>query len=210
MSLKGAFGYGAEIVHITASCLTRKNLPPLALEAWLEHLRMYKGAICVANAGNNYTRRPAWPAAFPDVLAVGALAADWRTRADFSNYGSWVDVYAPGENLINAMGSGTYTCQLEPHVGQERTFSGLAQWSGTSFSAPIVTGLIAARMSRTGESARDAAAALLAGARTIPGVGRVLLPRGDDDDEYGGHCGCAGCACRGTCGCGGGHGHMPR
>jgi subtilisin family serine protease len=96
-------------------------------------------------------------------------------------------VYAPGENLINAMGSGTYTCQLAPHVGQERTFSGLAQWSGTSFSAPIVTGLIAARMARRGESAKEAAAALLASARTIPGVGRVLLPRSDDDDEDGGH-----------------------
>ena len=150
-------------------------------------LRLYKGAICVAEAGNNYTRRPAWPGAFPDVLAVGALATDWRHRADFSNYGGWVDVYAPGENLINAMGSGTYTCQIEPDVGQERTFSGLAQWSGTSFSAPIVTGLIAARMARRGESAREAAAALLASARTIPGVGRVLLPRSDDDDEDGGH-----------------------
>jgi subtilisin family serine protease len=182
-SLKAAFGFGCEIVHITASCLTRKNVPPLALEAWLEQLRLYKGAICVAEAGNNYTRRPAWPGAFPDVLAVGALATDWRHRADFSNYGGWVDVYAPGENLINAMGSGTYTCQIAPDVGQERTFSGLAQWSGTSFSAPIVTGLIAARMARRGESAREAAAALLASARTIPGVGRVLLPRSDDDDE---------------------------
>jgi subtilisin family serine protease len=182
MSLKGAFAFGAEIVHITASCLTRKNIPPLALEAWLEHLRQYKGALCVAEAGNNYTRRPAWPGAFPDVLSVGALATDWRHRADFSNYGSWVDVYAPGENLINAMGSGTYTCQFEPDIGQERTFSGLAQWSGTSFSAPIVTGLIAARMARRGESAQEAAAALLAGAQTIPGVGRVLLPRSDNDD----------------------------
>jgi subtilisin family serine protease len=187
MSLKAAFGFGCEIVHITASCLTRKNVPPMALEAWLEQLRLYKGAICVAEAGNNYTRRPAWPGAFPDVLAVGALATDWRHRADFSNYGGWVDVYAPGENLINAMGSGTYTCQITPHVGQERTFSGLAQWSGTSFSAPIVTGLIAARMARRGESAKEAAAALLASARTIPGVGRVLLPRSDDDDEDGGH-----------------------
>jgi subtilisin family serine protease len=185
MTLKAAFGFGAEIVHITASCLTRKNFPPLALEAWLEHLRLYKGAICVAEAGNNYTRRPAWPGAFPDVLAVGALAADWRHRADFSNYGGWVDVYAPGENLINAMGSGTYTCQIAPNVDQVRTFSGLAQWSGTSFSAPIVTGLIAARMARSGESAQAAAAALLAKARAqaIPGVGPVLLPRRDDDDE---------------------------
>ncbi len=220
MRLMAAFGFGCEIVHITASCLTRKNVPPLALEAWLEHLRLYKGAICVAEAGNNYTRRPAWPGAFPDVLAVGALAADWRHRADFSNYGGWVDVYAPGENLINAIGSGTYTCQIAPNVGQERKFSGLAQWSGTSFSAPIVTGLIAARMARCGESAREAAAALLAKARTIPGVGPVLLPCCDDDDEHCGHfgdgarCGCAGgCACGDMCGCGGGHGkhgRMPR
>ena len=65
MRLKAAFGFGFEIIHITASCLTRKNIPPLALEAFLELLRPYKGAVCVAEAGNNYTRRPAWPGAFP-------------------------------------------------------------------------------------------------------------------------------------------------
>lgn len=210
MRLNEAFGFGFEIVHITASCHTRKNVPPLALEAWLERLRQYKGAVCVAEAGNNHTKRPAWPGAFPDVLSVGALATDWRHRADFSNYGGWVDVYAPGENLINAFGSGTYTCQVPPNVNQVRTFSGLAQWSGTSFSAPIVTGLIAARMARRGESAREAAAALLAKARaqTIPGVGPVLFPGCDDGDERcgrgehcgrGGHCGCG-------CGCGGDRG----
>ena len=118
MRLNAAFGFGFEIVHMTASCHTRKNIPPLALEAWLELLRPYKGVVCVAEAGNNYTRRPAWPGAFPDVLSVGALATDWRHRADFSNYGGWVDVYAPGEKLINAFGSGTYTCQIPPNVGQ--------------------------------------------------------------------------------------------
>ena len=114
------------------------------------------------------------------MLSVGALATDWRHRADFSNYGGWVDVYAPGEKLINAIGTGTYTYQIPPippGTGQA-TFSGLAQWSGTSFSAPIVTGLIAARMTRCGESAREAAAALLAKARaqTIPGVGPGAVP----------------------------------
>ena len=225
MRLKAAFGFGFEILHITASCLTRKNIPPLALEAFLELLRPYKGAVCVAEAGNNYTRRPAWPGAFRDVLSVGALAADWRHRADFSNHGGWVDVYAPGENLINAIGTGTYTYQIPPippGTGQA-TFSGLAQWSGTSFSAPIVTGLIAARMTRCGESAREAAAALLAKARaqTIPGVGPVLFPccDGDDDERHGGRCGhgCGDHGCHGDdhgCGCrghggghGGGHGH---
>jgi len=215
--LHAAFGFGFEILHITASCHTWKNIPPLALEAFLKLLRPYKGVVCVAEAGNNHTQRPAWPGAFPDVLSVGALATDWRHRADFSNYGGWVDVYAPGEKLINAFGSGTYTCQVPPNVGQVRTFSGLAQWSGTSFSAPIVTGLIAARMARRGESAREAAEALLAEARaqTIPGVGPVLFPccDGDDDERHGGRCG-HGCGDHGRhggghgCGCGGhGGGH---
>jgi Subtilase family len=185
-----AFSFGFEILHITASCHTRKNLPPQALEAFLELLRPYKGVVCVAEAGNNYSRRPAWPGAFSGVLSVGALGTDWRKRADFSNYGSWVDVYAPGEKLINAIGSGRYTYQILPNAGQV-TFSGLAEWSGTSFSAPIVTGLIAARMTRRGESAPEAAAALLARARAqaIPGVGPVLLPScGDDDDGDRGGC----------------------
>jgi Subtilase family len=210
--LDRSFRFGFEILHLTASCLTRKNIPLVALGTWLERLRERAGVICVAPAGNNYTRRPAWPGAFADVLCAGALATDWRQRADFSNYGGWVDVFAPGENLINAFGSGTYKYQFAPDAGNLETFSGLAQWSGTSFSAPIVTGLIAARMVRCGESAREAAAALLAEARrqAIPGVGPVLLPecgggcRGSD-------CGChrgsrGGCACGGGCGCDGGCG----
>jgi Subtilase family len=219
--LNEAFGFGFEILHLTASCMTRNNAQLMALDAWLELLGSYKGVVCVAPAGNNHTRRPSWPGALPGVISVGALATDQRHRADFSDYGGWVDVYAPGQKLINAFGRGTYTCQIPPNAGQVETFSGLAQWSGTSFSAPIVTGLIAARMARRGESAREAAAALLAKARAqaIPGVGPVLLPGcHDGEDEHGEHCGCGcGGGCRGGCGCGGGcagrhggHGHTPR
>jgi Subtilase family len=214
--LNKAFGFGFEILHVTASCLTRNNGQLIALEAWLKQLRAYKGVLCIAPAGNNHTRRPSWPGAFPGVLSVGALSTDWRSRAYFSNYGSWVDVYAPGQNLINAYASGSYECKVFPYSGETRTFYGLAQWSGTSFSTPVVTGLIAARMARCGENAQVAAEALLAEARTrrVPGAGPVLLPGCDGERDgccYGGQSRCGGdCGRRGDCGgcdrCEGGHG----
>jgi len=217
------FAYGAEIFHITVASQTRCNFPLIAFEAWMEDLFQHKGVVCIVAAGNNDSRQPCWPAAFPGLISVGALRDDWRSRAWFSNFGGWVDVYAPGQNLVNAFATGSYMCHVAPHVGEVRTFSGMAQWSGTSFSTPIVTGLIAARMARSGESAREAAGALLAKARAqaIQGVGPVLFPDCDDDNERCGRCdhgrcgrgcddrcGCGdGCRCGGDCGCGGrGHG----
>ena len=184
--LESALSLGADIFHLTMACLSRNDQPLIGFEAWLRHLRHRQGAICIAPAGNCGSARPEWPAAFPGVIGVGALGGDWRGRATFSNFGPWVDVYAPGRDLVNAFATGTYECYVYPYAGpppQVRNFYGMAKWSGTSFSAPIVTGRIAARMSRTGESARQAAVALLAEARShaIPGVGPVLLPCCDDN-----------------------------
>jgi Subtilase family len=190
--LEAALGHGADIFHVSVVTHSRHDLPLITFQKWLEHLREYGGAVCVAPAGNDGDRRLSWPAAFSEVIAVGALGSDWRGRATFSNFGPWVDVYAPGRDLVNAYATGTYTCNVAPYAGTPRVFYGMAKWSGTSFSAPIVSGLIAARISRTGETARQAAAALLGEARSraIPGVGPVLLPRCGGDDDGPAECGC--------------------
>ncbi len=176
--LEDALGLGVDIFHLSIACVSRHDLPLMAFREWLSHLREYKSSVCVVAAGNSGMRRPTWPAAFSDVISVGALGGDWRGRASFSNFGGWVDVYAPGRDLVNAYATGTYTCYAAPYKGQVRNFYGMAKWSGTSFSTPIVSGLIASRMSHTGENAQQAAAALLAAAlsQAIPGVGPVLLP----------------------------------
>jgi subtilisin family serine protease len=154
------------------------NGPYLLNRFYDRTLQRYKGVAVVAAAGNDGQRKQFWPAASPWTVSVGALASDGRSRAHFSNFGGWVDVYAPGQHLINAFPEGTLTYQEPPLAGQTATFSTMASWSGTSFATPVVAGLIAARMSRTGENGRDAAAALIAQAQAAawPGIGAVLLP----------------------------------
>ncbi|BEL09913.1 hypothetical protein Q0Z83_081040 [Actinoplanes sichuanensis] len=110
-----------------------------------------KGALVVAAAGNENTSQKSYPAAYADVLAVGATdtrSTGGRARAEFSNYGSWVDVAAPG--ITAAMKSnGTYcyddpiSCWVywtDPVTGR---LMDDYEVQGTSFSAPLVSGVAA-------------------------------------------------------------------
>jgi subtilisin family serine protease len=169
-----------DIISMSAGTYTWANTGLLALDAFNEAvLRHHKGVVLVSAAGNDGDRKPFWPAAAPFAVSAGALNDRMDDVAEFSNRGGWVDVYAPGEHLINAFPDGHYHYE-EPDEGRTADFrNGLAQWSGTSFSTPIVSGLIAARMSHTGENGVDAAAALIriAQAAAQPGVGAVLMPK---------------------------------
>jgi subtilisin family serine protease len=169
----------ADIVSISAGTYTYSNAGlTLIRNYYEEHLRHHKGPVIVAAAGNDHTREPFYPAAEKWAVSAGSLAANLRGPAHYTNRGSWVDAYAPGENLVNAFPAGTLTYVEPPRTGGTGVFSGLAKWSGTSFATPVLAGLIAARMSRHGENGADAAQAVLARARrsALPGVGAVALP----------------------------------
>jgi subtilisin family serine protease len=163
-----------QVVNLSAGSYTRNNWLPLSFSAFDAG-----GVTLVCAAGNDATHRKFWPAAFDWAVAVGALGADQRNRAWFSNYGDWVDVYAPGEGLVNAFATGSYTYREPPKRPAVQVFDGLARWSGTSFAAPLVAGLVAAAMSAGGRAAADATQAVLAQAQAqaVPGVGPVLYPR---------------------------------
>ncbi len=171
-----ALASSPDIISMSAGGYTRGNVPSLAFQAlWEERLRQLGGVAFVAAAGNDGRTAPFWPAAFPWCVGVGSMSRDGQRRSWFSNHGAWVDVYAPGEDIVNAYAQLRY----ETIDGTVRdTSAGIVKWSGTSFSTPIVTGLIAARMSRTGENAQRAADSLLAAARSQfrVGVGPRLFP----------------------------------
>ncbi|HEY0934296.1 MAG TPA: S8 family serine peptidase [Trebonia sp.] len=167
----------ARVIVLTFTTASRGDRPLKTFEEFYARRLAGPDVVVLAPAGNDGKSRPMWPAASPGVISVGALSASWQERAHFSNHGDWVKVYTPGEKLVNAFASGTYVCS-EPPQGARRHFYGLAEWSGTSFSTPLMAGLIAARMSATGETGQQAARALLqlAGEQTVDGIGPVLYP----------------------------------
>jgi len=175
--LHDALSRSPDIITMSAGGYTRGNLPPLSFQTLYEQrLSHLGGMVLVAAAGNDARSDPFWPAAFPWCVGVGSMSQDGQRRSSFSNHGAWVDVYAPGEEIVNAYPRLPYKT-VEKAIERD-TSAGIVSWSGTSFSTPIVSGLIAARMSRTGENAQEAARALLEAARGQfrPGIGPRLFP----------------------------------
>lgn len=89
------------------------------------------GAVVVAAAGNNSSPNPFYPAAFNHVVSVAATDINDQ-KPWWSNYGSAVDVSAPGWNIRSL--------SLIPT-------NGYGQKNGTSMAAPMVSGLLGLMLS---------------------------------------------------------------
>jgi len=145
---------GVDVVSVQAGLFTRAGRAPKAFEAFRRKvLREHPEVVIVAAAGNQGTGRPFWPAAYGWTTAVGALTDGGGSRTGWTNVGHWVDVYASGENVVVPFPNGTY----EYLDGSSAEFTGgHALWSGTSFAAPVVAGMIARRMIERGVDAPTA------------------------------------------------------
>ncbi len=165
---------GVDVLNLSLGCQTDDNRPPLLLATAID--RLDPDVLVVAAAGNHAkaTAGPAsmWPAALDDVLAVGATDRQ-GTRPDWSPdpaRNPWVDVQAWGQDVESTFLAGKVVTSVDE---QGRSliapFGGFARWSGTSFAAARVSGMIAAA-TRPGErSAREALAALIEKAQAFDG-----------------------------------------
>jgi len=59
-----------------------------------------QGCILIAAAGNNDVNTLFYPAAMTNVISVAATTSS-DTKASFSNYGAWIDISAPGNNIYS-------------------------------------------------------------------------------------------------------------
>jgi len=84
------------------------------------------GALPIAAAGNDAQTYPYYPAAYEHTLGVGSHSSS-DLKSTFSNWGSWVDVAAPGEGIRTTKIGGLYT----------------SSFAGTSAACPNVAGVAA-------------------------------------------------------------------
>ncbi len=116
---------GASVINISAG----STYNSVILEDAVDAARL-RGAVVIAAAGNMNRLSPQeYPATDPDAFGVAAL--DGLQRAAFSNYHPEVDIAAPGVAIYGGLPAGNY-----------------AAWSGTSFAAPMVSGVAARIIAR--------------------------------------------------------------
>jgi len=158
-AIQYAADHGARVISVSLGGSAASSVLQSAVDyAW------NRNAIVVAAAMNNSSTTPMYPAACANVLAVSATDVN-DTFASFSNYGNWIALSAPGNNILTTVQGGGY-----------------GYWYGTSFSSPIAAGVAALALAVNPSLTNSALATLLeqnsdqvggAGYSTHFGYGRV-------------------------------------
>jgi len=120
-----ASDYGVTVINLSIEFEEESQLVEEAID-----YAYNKGCLIIAAAGNSNNPIVSFPASLDEVMAVSATDGT-NVRASFSNYGPEIELSAPGEFI--------YTTSLG---------GGITIVDGTSFSAPLVSGvaaLVAAR-----------------------------------------------------------------
>lgn len=113
--------HGAKIINCSWG---NPNASIIAQEI-INYVTLDLGCLVVAAAGNSDTENPLYPAAYENVLAVASSDQN-DARSWFSSYGRFVDIIAPGSDIYTTTFNDDYKTD-----------------SGTSLSAPIVSGAAA-------------------------------------------------------------------
>lgn len=119
-----AVARGADIINISFGTSEKSR----GLEQAIKRAQK-AGVVIVAAAGNHGSDEKRYPAALSGVIAVGAYDSGADGIAQWGAYGDWIDVSAPGLDIVSAKPGGS-----------------LATWSGSSISSPIVAAQVALMM----------------------------------------------------------------
>ena len=105
-----------------------------------------QGVLVVASAGNKGTTSTQYPAFYDHVVAVAATNSN-DEKAPFSTYGNWVEIAAPGVDVLSLRASGTSMGTVY------NSYTTIA--SGTSMACPHVSGACALLLSLYPEGTVD-------------------------------------------------------
>jgi subtilisin family serine protease len=139
-----AVDHSADVINMSLSWSSGYD-PGQPLKYALEYA-YDNGVTVVCSSGNEGAGTVNYPAAYWTTIAVGATRYD-ETRSDYSNYGSALDLMAPGGDLSvdqngDGYGDGILQNTFSPLTKNPRSFS---YWffDGTSMAAPHVSGVAA-------------------------------------------------------------------
>jgi len=122
---------GAQVISMSFGAPLDSKLLQILIQ-----LAYNQGIILVGSAGNDDKNSKFYPAYYEEVIAVGATD-NYDNKAYFSNYGNWVDVSAPGVNILSLRANGTNIYGDDSYIVGENYYIA----SGTSMAGPYVAGL---------------------------------------------------------------------